>query len=60
MRHSPESNRYLFQLATRFYTQAESPSEDNMETVFLHLIHHETTMLEDFLRSAGVELPEAQ
>ena len=60
MKHSPESNRYLFQLATRFYTQFESPSEDDMETVFIHLIHHEITQLEDFLTSANIPLPEKQ
>jgi hypothetical protein len=60
MKHSPQSNRYLYQLATRFYSAAESPSEEDMETVFLFLIHHDVTPLEDFLRSFGIELPTPQ
>lgn len=45
----------LFRLATRFYNEAESPSEEDMETVFHALITQDVEVLEDFIKSFGIQ-----
>jgi hypothetical protein len=50
MKETP-TRQQLLALAMKFYTQAESPREKDMETVFHCLIHRELTRLTIFVES---------
>ena len=44
----------LIRLAQAFYTQCEAPSDEDWETVFTMLVHHQHKQLIEFLKSAGI------
>jgi len=49
-----DDQRKLVRLAGRFYSEAEAPSEEDMETVFFALVQHDVKRLEEFVRSFGI------
>jgi hypothetical protein len=55
-RTAPEERVYqLKRLAGMFYTMAESPSEEDMETVFDCLIYNNVPRLRAFVESFGID-----
>jgi hypothetical protein len=50
-----EKTKRLVHLAMRFWTNAESPSDDDWETVFFHLAERNADELERFMKASNID-----